>query len=83
MRGCDVEACANLALSIKIAQQPYIIGSLGPKALTYESFEGNGYRSLTLTLTPPFFTAEEDFLKLEDLRRSSHVIKSLKKTYRM
>ena len=25
---------------IKIAQKPYIIGSLGPKALKYESFEG-------------------------------------------
>ena len=29
--------------SIKITQQPYIIGSLGPKALKYESFEGKGY----------------------------------------
>ena len=31
-----------LTLSIKIAQKPYIIGSLGPKALNYESFEGKG-----------------------------------------
>ena len=31
-----------LTLSIKIAQKPYIIGSLGPKALKYESFEGKG-----------------------------------------
>ena len=30
-------------LSIKIAQKPFIIGSLGPKALRYESFEGTGY----------------------------------------
>ena len=29
-------------LSIKIAQKPYIIGSLGPEALKYESFEGKG-----------------------------------------
>ena len=29
-------------LSIKIAQEPYITGSLGPKALKYESFEGKG-----------------------------------------
>ena len=32
-----------LAPSIKIAQQPCIIGSLGPKkALKYEPFEGQG-----------------------------------------
>ena len=31
-------------LSIKMAQKPYILGSLGPKALTYESFEGKGYK---------------------------------------
>ena len=30
-------------LSIKTAQKPYIILSLGPKALKYESFEGKGY----------------------------------------
>ena len=28
--------------SITIAQKPYIIGSLGPKALTDQSFEGKG-----------------------------------------
>ena len=28
--------------SIKIAQKPSIIGSLGPKALNYESFDGKG-----------------------------------------
>ena len=32
----------RLTLSIKIAQKPYIIGSLGPKALKYESLEGKG-----------------------------------------
>ena len=32
----------SLTLSIKIGQKPYIIGSLGPKALIYESFEGKG-----------------------------------------
>ena len=32
----------TLTLSIKIAQKPYRIGSLGPKALKYESFEGKG-----------------------------------------
>ena len=30
----------STALSIKIAQKPYITGSLDPKALTYESLEG-------------------------------------------
>ena len=30
-------------LSIKIAQKPYTIGSLGPKALKYESFDAKGY----------------------------------------
>ena len=34
-----------LTLSIKIAQKPYIMGSLGPKALKYESFEGKGNMS--------------------------------------
>ena len=34
-----------LTLSIKIAQKPYMIWSLGPKALKYESFEGKGYAS--------------------------------------
>ena len=29
-------------LSIKIAQKPHIIGSLGPKALKYESFDAKG-----------------------------------------
>ena len=32
----------RLTLSIKIAHKPYIIGSFGPNALTYESFEGKG-----------------------------------------
>ena len=32
----------SLPLSINIAQKPFIIGSLGPKALKYESFEGKG-----------------------------------------
>ena len=26
----------------KIAQKPYVIGSLGPKALKYESFDAKG-----------------------------------------
>ena len=34
----DTEVC--ISLSIKIAQKPDIIGSFGPKALNYESFEG-------------------------------------------
>ena len=33
----------RLTLSIKKAQKPYIIGSLGPEALKYGSFEGKGY----------------------------------------
>ena len=32
----------NVTLGINIAQNPYITGSLGPKALKYESFEGKG-----------------------------------------
>ena len=32
----------GIALSIKLAQKPYIRGSLGPKASKYESFEGKG-----------------------------------------
>ena len=41
----DREACRSLktlTLSITIAQKPYIIGSLGPKALKYESFDAKG-----------------------------------------
>ena len=33
----------NTLISIKVAQKPSIIGSLGPKASKYESFEGKGY----------------------------------------
>ena len=33
---------AQSPLSIKIAQKPYMIGSLGPKALKHESLEGKG-----------------------------------------
>ena len=33
-----------LTLSIKIAQKPYIIGSLGPKVLKYESLDAKGKR---------------------------------------
>ena len=32
----------SITLSINIAQKPYIMGSLRPKALKYESFEGSG-----------------------------------------
>ena len=32
----------ELTLSVKIAQKLYIVGSLGPKVLTYKSFEGKG-----------------------------------------
>ena len=32
----------EITLSIKIAQKPYIIGSLGPKALKYESLDAKG-----------------------------------------
>ena len=40
-----------LPLSIKIAQKPCIIGSLGSKALKYESFEGKGTRVAALVPT--------------------------------
>ena len=33
---------ARFSLSIKIAQKPFFIGSLGPKALKYESFDAKG-----------------------------------------
>ena len=44
-----------LTLSIKIVQKPHITGSLGPKALKYESFEGkakelNSSRTAVLAL---------------------------------
>ena len=32
----------TLTLRLKIAQKPYMVWSLGPKALKYESFEGEG-----------------------------------------
>ena len=35
----------SLPLSIKIAQKPFIIGCLGPKAIKYESSEGKGSTS--------------------------------------
>ena len=31
-----------IALSIKTAQKPYIIGALGPKAFRYESLDAKG-----------------------------------------
>ena len=40
--GLKASLCVHLSLSINIAQKPYIIGSLGPKALKYESLEGQG-----------------------------------------
>ena len=38
----SVRSRQTLSLSIKVAQKPYIIGSLGPKALKYESFDAKG-----------------------------------------
>ena len=43
--GVSLLFTAPLTLSIKIAQKRCIIGSLGPKALKYESFEGKGRES--------------------------------------
>ena len=40
----------KFSFSIKIAQKPYTIGSSGPKALKYESFEGRGFRAPTTEL---------------------------------
>ena len=34
----------SLSLRLKIAQKPYIVWSLGPKALKYESLEPKGIR---------------------------------------
>ena len=42
----------SLSLSIKIAQKPYKIGSLGPKALKYESFEGKGVSKPKMASNP-------------------------------
>ena len=39
----SLHCCASISLSIKIAQKPYIMGSLGPKALRSESFEAKGF----------------------------------------
>ena len=35
----------TLTLRLKIAQKPYTVWSLGPKALKYESLEPKGYRA--------------------------------------
>ena len=43
MKGADVAGSSKThSFSIKIAQKPYIVGSLGPKALRYESLEPLG-----------------------------------------
>ena len=42
----------EVTLSIKMAQKPNIIGSLGPKVLKYESFEGAGWGLGTRFGTP-------------------------------
>ena len=47
-----------LTLSIKLAQRPYMIVSLGPKALKYESFDGKG-----ISLKPPLRTLKTLTLK--------------------
>ena len=41
----------DTSLSIKIAQKPHIIGSLGPKAFKYESFDAKGLLSETPCLS--------------------------------
>ena len=38
--------CTVRTLGIKIAQKPYIVWSLGRKALKYESLDPEGYRIL-------------------------------------
>ena len=38
----------TLPLSVRIAQKPSIVGSLGPTALKYESSEGKGTSSMGL-----------------------------------
>ena len=53
-----------ITLSIKIARKPYTIGSLGPKALKYESFEGKGKTTrccefLSATLLSGFVTTHQ------------------------
>ena len=35
----DVSPCVSVTLRLKMARKPYIIWSLSPKALTYESLE--------------------------------------------
>ena len=39
VQGVRVRIRVPLTLGIKIAQMPYIVWSLGPKALTYESLD--------------------------------------------
>ena len=39
------KALQNFFPNIKMAQKPYIIGSLGPKVLKHESFEGKGLQT--------------------------------------
>ena len=51
-RRVPVVSAENLTLSIKIAQKRFIIGSLGPKALKYESFDAKG-KGLGFRVKPP------------------------------
>ena len=45
----------TLTLRLKMAQKPYIMWSLGPKALTYESLEPSGKAFYQLNLAAPNF----------------------------
>ena len=42
LKSINLDPTPSLTLSVKIAQKPYIVGSLGPKALEYESFDAKG-----------------------------------------
>ena len=51
-----LKACrTSLSLSIKIAQQPYMIGSLGPSSLKHESLEAEGMKVEARKVEPGSF----------------------------
>ena len=58
----------TLPLSIKIAQNPHVIGSFGAKALKYESFEGKGIIASTRRgVSSPFIEPFKGTLKGQNI----------------
>ena len=53
-----------ITCSIKTAQKPYMIGSLGPKALKYESFDAKGYGPYIVNFQVPMDRVEGETLQM-------------------